>query len=164
MNSLGQNSSRQFAVHEVLPHAGRMLLLDRLMDYGPEHVTCGLTIRPDTLFSEPTLGVPAWVGIEYMAQTAGVYSGINDRLASRAPAVCLLLGARSYRATAPYFSIGSSLRIVTTLVLRDDDDLAAFQCAIYSRAGGEETIVATGDIKAYRPRDLSAVVRGERPI
>lgn len=141
-----------------------MLLLDRLLDYGPEQVTCGLTIRADTLFCETGRGVPAWVGVEYMAQTAGVYSGVNDRLADRLPAVCLLLGARSYKAATPYFAVGSALRIVTTLVLRDDDDLAAFQCTIHSRLDAEETLVATGDIKAYRPRDLAAVVRGERPI
>ncbi len=108
MSQLSHSAARSFSVGEVLPHAGRMLLLDEVLEFGPEHVACRLGIRRDTLFCDAMRGVPAWVGIEYMAQTAGVYSGVNDRLAGREPAVCLLLGARTYKSHVPYFEIGST--------------------------------------------------------
>jgi len=151
---------RHYAINDVLPHAGAMLLLDELLDYGPEHVSCVVAIRSESLFCEANKGVPTWVGVEYMAQTAGAFAGIADVQAGRTPSVCLLLGARSYRAEAAYFSVGERLRITARLALLDENDLAAFDCVIYSER--EEKILARGDIKAYRPKDLAAVVRGER--
>lgn len=151
---------RKYAIGDVLPHAGAMLLLDELLDYGPEHVDCAVTIRNESLFCEAAKGMPAWVGVEYMAQTAGTFAGIADVQAGRAPGVCLLLGARSYRAETAYFPIGARLRIAARLALLDENDLAAFDCVIYSEQ--DEKIMARGDIKAYRPKDLAAVVRGER--
>lgn len=157
-------SEAKHDIGELLPHAGHMLLLDELLDHSPSHVSCGLTIRSDTAFCESDRGVPSWLGIEYMAQTANVYSGLEDRWAQRDPAICLLLGARNYEVAAPYFAIGSELKIVASLVLRDEENLVAFDCKIYSRTEAGENVVASGDIKAYRPRDLAAILRGERPF
>ena len=139
-----------------------MLLVDELLDYGSDFVFCGLSIESDSPFCEPGRGVPAWVGIEYMAQTAGAYSGIADMTAGRRPAICLLLGARSFQADAPFFPIGSHLRVEARLVLRDESDLAAFDCAIVAGRDAGGAVLARGDIKAYRPADLDAVIRGER--
>ncbi|HYM33836.1 MAG TPA: hypothetical protein VET48_00500, partial [Steroidobacteraceae bacterium] len=135
-----------------------MMLLDELLDYDAEHVNCSVTIRPDTLFCESKRGVPSWVGIEYMAQTASAYSGILDAFANRPASICLLLGTRRYQAEKPYFPVGARLRISAELVLRDESDLAAFDCMI----DDGDTVIARGDIKAYRPKDIAAVVRGER--
>jgi len=148
-------------MNQVLPHEGHMLLLDDLLEYGPEHVICAVTIRPETLFCDGK-GVPAWVGIEYMAQAACAYAGISDAEAGKPPRICLLLGARRYRAETPLFVIGSQLRVVASLTLRDESDLAAFDCEIFSRTPQGERLVARGDIKAFRPKDVGAVLRGER--
>ena len=45
-----------------------MLLLDRLLHADAETATAQLTVAPDALFLQDA-GMPAWVGIEYMAQT-----------------------------------------------------------------------------------------------
>ena len=150
--------ARAFSMEQILPHRGRMVLLDELLDYGPEYVSCAVMIRRDTLFCDGERGVPSWVGIEYMAQTASTYAGVPEARAGLPASICLLLGARRYQAESPYFSIGARLRIVAELLLRDENDLAAFDCKIYH----DEKIVARGDIKAYKPKDIAAVVRGER--
>jgi predicted hotdog family 3-hydroxylacyl-ACP dehydratase len=149
---------RHFSMFEVLPHEGRMLLLDELLDAGPEHITCGVTIRHDTMFCEGDQGVPSWVGIEYMAQTACTYSGLDEARAGKRPSIGLLLGSRRFKAEAPYFTVGSQLRVHAELVLRDDTDLVAFSCTIAT--GGH--VLARADVKAYRPKDVLAVIRGER--
>jgi len=149
---------RHFEMTEVLPHEGRMLLLDAMLDAGAEHVTCGVTIRPDTMFCDGTNGVPAWVGLEYMAQAVSTYSGIGEARAGQRPSIGLLLGSRRYQAEVPYFPIGASLRVHADLLLRDEHDLVAFACTI---ADGDR-VLARGDVKAYRPKDVFAVVRGER--
>jgi predicted hotdog family 3-hydroxylacyl-ACP dehydratase len=150
------------AIADVLPHAPPMLLLDELLEMGPEHVSCAVTIRPETLFCDGVHGVPSWVGLEYMAQTLSAYSGVFEVHAGQKPSIGLLLGSRRYRAEVPYFPIGARLRIVATLELLDDSNLAAFDCKLYRDASTEQTLWARGDIKAYRPKDVVAVLRGDR--
>lgn len=149
----------------VLPHRGDMVLLDEFIEYKSERVVCAVTIHRHSMFCEGDKGVPSWVGVEYMAQTASTYAGFAEASIGLPASICLLLGARRYRAEEPYFPIGARLRIVADLQFRDDSDLVAFDCAIYSDRGlrrGDEIVVARGDIKAYRPKDVMAVVRGER--
>jgi predicted hotdog family 3-hydroxylacyl-ACP dehydratase len=148
-----------YAIAEVLPHAGPMLLLDELLDLGEEHICCGVNIRLDTAFCEGTNGVPSWVGLEYMAQTMCAFSGVEEVQAGGKPSIALLLGSRRYQCETPWFALGSRLVIRAELQLRDENDLVAFHCSIHE--GGR--LLARGDVKAYRPRDVMAVIRGERP-
>ena len=145
-------------IDAILPHQGRMLLLDELLDHGPEHVRCAVTIRHDTMFCDGVNGVPAWVGLEYMAQTVCAYSGIDEVRAGLKPSIGLLLGSRRYQSQVEWFALGTTLHIRADLLLRDENDLVAFDCTIH----GGDRLLARGDVKAYRPKDVLAVVRGER--
>lgn len=147
-----------FRIADVLPHAGTMLLLDELLEYGEEHVCCAVNVRRETLFCEGANGVPSWVGLEYMAQTMCAFSGVEEVLAGGKPTIALLLGSRRYQCETPWFALGSRLVIRADLQLRDENDLVAFQCSIHE--GGR--LLARGDVKAYRPRDVMSVIRGER--
>jgi predicted hotdog family 3-hydroxylacyl-ACP dehydratase len=119
---------------------------------------CGVTIRPDSMFCDGVNGVPSWVGLEYMAQTASTYSGIDEARAGKKATIGLLLGSRRYTTEVPYFAIGMRLRVEAHMVLRDDTDLVAFDCKILDG----ERVLASADVKAYRPPDVLAVVRGQR--
>jgi predicted hotdog family 3-hydroxylacyl-ACP dehydratase len=147
-----------FSMTELLPHEGRMLLLDAMLDAGEEHVACAVTIRPDSMFCDGANGVPSWVGLEYMAQTVSTYSGIDEARSGLRPSIGLLLGSRRYKTEVPFFPIGAQLRVEAQLLLRDENDLVAFDCRILDG----ERVLARGDVKAYRPKDVFAVVRGER--
>jgi predicted hotdog family 3-hydroxylacyl-ACP dehydratase len=151
-------STPQLTIASVLPHVGPMLLLDELHDHGPEHVTCGVTIRAETMFCDGIHGVPAWVGLEYMAQACCAFSGIEDVLAGGKPGIALLLGSRSYKSETEWFPLGAVLHIRADLQLRDDSDFVAFACTIREA----DRVLARGDVKAYRPRDVLAVIRGSR--
>lgn len=135
-----------------------MLLLDAVLDHGPEHAVCAVTIRSDSLFCDGVHGVPAWVGLEYMAQTVSAYSGVDEFRAGLRPAIGLLLGSRRYQCEVDSFAIGSTLSIRAEQVLRDENDLVAFQCTIHEG----DRLLARGDIKAFRPKDVLAVIRGEK--
>lgn len=149
-----------YRIHEVLPHSGGMLLLDELLEHDEEHVSCAVRVRAHTRFCDGEKGVPAWVGIEYMAQTMCAYSGIEEVRAGLRPSIGLLLGTRRYQADVEWFAPGSDLVVRADLQLRDDNDLVAFQCSIHEG----ERLLARGDVKAYRPRDVLAVIRGERMV
>ena len=76
---------------ELLPHRPPMLLIDEIIDWGAQHASAALTIRPDTLFLEGDR-VPAHIGIEYMAQTCGAWAGAVARESGLAPRRGYLLG------------------------------------------------------------------------
>ena len=150
------SSPLNLRITDVLPHAGPMLLLEEVLEHSPEHVVCALTIRESSQFCEGGKGVPAWVGLEYMAQTACAYSGVDEARAGQPPSIGLLLGTRRYESQVDSFAPGTRLRIRADLVLRDENDLVAFNCTIDDGARP----LARGDIKALRPRDVLAVIRG----
>jgi predicted hotdog family 3-hydroxylacyl-ACP dehydratase len=150
--------TKTMSIADVLPHQGRLLLLDELAEHGPEHVCCLVHIRGDTLFNDGVHGVPAWVGIEYMAQTICAFSGVEEFVEGNRPSIGLLLGSRRYQSEVEWFAPGSTLRVRAELLLRDENDLVAFQCTIHQG----ERLLARGDVKAYRPKDVLAVIRGER--
>ena len=149
--------TQPYRISDLLPQAGRLRLLDELLDFGEEHVVCGVTVRGDSLFCDGVHGVPAWVGLEYMAQTMCAYSGIEEVRGGCKPSIGLLLGTRRYETSQQWFTLGASLAIRADLKLRDDNDLVAFQCTIHE----DGRLIAQGDVKALRPKDVRAVLAGE---
>ena len=146
-----------FTMSQVLPHTGHMLLIDELVQHDETGVVTALTIRPETLFCDGVTGVPAWVGLEYMAQTACAYSGVDEARAGQRASISLLLGSRSFKAHIPIFPIGSRLLVEARLLMRDENDLVAFRCSIKDAVTNAE--LAAGDIKAIRPANLDALIK-----
>src|SRR5204863_4226908 len=91
-------------------------------------------VAPDSLFAQAD-GVPAWVGIEYMAQTIAAWAGGRARRAGREPAVGFLLGSRRYQAHRPAFACGQTVRICTRCEFIGDNGLGQFACRIEDMAG-----------------------------
>lgn len=145
----------ELSIAQVLPHDGRMLLLEELLEHDDTGIVTALTIRPGSVLCDGVNGVPAWVGMEYMAQAACAYAGVYEVRAGMQPRIGLLLGTRAYQSRVAGFRIGSRLTVSAKLVMRDDDDLMVFQCRICDG----DTELANGDIKAIRPADIHALVR-----
>jgi predicted hotdog family 3-hydroxylacyl-ACP dehydratase len=139
-----------YTLAEILPHGPAMILLDRLVEYDADSLTCELTIRPDSMFIDGTHGVPAWVGIEYMAQALGAFTGIARLQAGRPVQMELLLGTRSYDCTRPYFAVGSRLQVCVKLLFWDPDGVCAFACEVREGAA----VLATSELKGYEPDDI----------
>jgi len=145
----------ELTIDQVLPHVGRMLLLDELISHTDIGIMTKVTIHVDSVLCDGISGVPAWVGMEYMAQAACAYSGVYEVRAGDKPKIGLLLGTRSFKSTVSFFPVGSQLMVAAELVMSDDDDLAVFKCRIM--CNGEEW--AVGDIKAIRPVDIHALIQ-----
>jgi predicted hotdog family 3-hydroxylacyl-ACP dehydratase len=60
-----------------IPHAGRMCLLDRVLDWDAGHIRCSAESHRDA--DHPLRereGLPVWAGIEYAAQAAAVHGAL----------------------------------------------------------------------------------------
>jgi predicted hotdog family 3-hydroxylacyl-ACP dehydratase len=157
MNPVIQQLGIRYRIEQIVAHADRMSLLDEVLDYSADSITVAVTIRDTSQFYVPESGVPGWVGVEYMAQAVGAYSGVGDVQAGRKPQIGLLLGSRRYRCDWPTFPLGARLEVNVQLQLSDENNLAVFDCRINCNGA----CIARADLKAIRPDDVHALVSSQ---
>ena len=111
-------------------HRKPMLFLDRLVDIGDDFATCEWSIGKDFELLEPGLGVPAYAGVEYMAQCVAVHAGARARARGLVPPHGFLLGTRHYRCDVAYFEEGSIYQSTCQELVRDSQGMGSFACRI----------------------------------
>lgn len=133
------------ALTELLPHRPPMLLLDRVVAFDEESAACEVEIRESSTFFEPG-GVPAWVALEYCAQTIAAYAGLKTRASGGEPKIGLLVAARELKLHTTLFAAGDTLLI---RVRREfgEERIGRFACEVV-RAGA---VVASASLSVYLP-------------
>jgi len=143
-------------VRLLVPHAGSMVLLDRVISADAENLCAEVHIRPDSLFCAAE-GVGAWIGIEYMAQAIAAHAGYAARLRGEPVKIGFLLGSRRYDCSLSTFALQSVLRIHVLRVLQAESGLASFECRIEDLEG---QILATATITVFEPADAKDFLKG----
>ena len=93
-------------LESLMVHRAPMLLIDELLEYGENHATTEVWIKPDMLFVQEQ-GLPCWVGIELMAQTVSLLAGVRGKYSGHPPQIGFLLGTRRFHAPMSHFAVGS---------------------------------------------------------
>ncbi len=132
-------------VAALIPHTGDMVLLDRIIDFDDPRLSAELVVRSDGLLGGDESSVPAWVGIEYMAQTIAAYAGMVAKQANLPIRLGFLLGTRRYISNVGAFKVGTKLTINIEKILHDDN-LGVFDCRIVG-----EGIEVTANLNVYQP-------------
>ncbi len=131
-----------------MPHSGAMLLIDRVIDHGQEFVITELDVGPRLPFFINDR-VPAYLGIEIMAQSIAAWSGICRGDPESRPPIGFLLGTRSYISSLRYFSGGCILKIHAHQIL-ENEGLAMFECKMDQiSANGSQHEVAMAKISVF---------------
>ena len=133
-------------IEELLPHARPMLLLDQALACDADGARAAVTIRPDLPFAGPD-GVPAHVGLEFMAQACGVWAGGEAKRRGGAARLGYLLGTRRYHAARPFFPLGERLEIDARLIFRDAA-MGVFACRIADCLG---QVLAEAQLSVFQP-------------
>lgn len=113
-------------LHHLLPHRGPMCLLDRVIRVADETAVCEVDIRPGVSFHLNDAGVPAWVGLEYLAQCAAVLGGVLAWRAGTTPPAGMLLGTRSLKSTVAVFADHTTLRVHCRQQFADAGGMTAY--------------------------------------
>jgi predicted hotdog family 3-hydroxylacyl-ACP dehydratase len=117
-------------IYELILHREPMLLLNRIVELG-NNVSCAeIDIDSNSSFFVAGKGVPSWIGVEYMGQTAALIAGYQLQQGTVAPHLGLLLGTRKYEVFVSHFCAGDVLQVRCTEVAVVGDSLANFQCEI----------------------------------
>lgn len=135
-------------IADFMPHRGTMLLVERLVEHDGDTATAEVTVTPRSNFFQPGRGVPAYVGIEYMAQAVAAYDGASRLLEGKLPATGFLLGTRQFEATRPYFRDQDHLVIKIRMIYRDQA-LGSFDCVIEV----DGVVCCKAMLNVYRPGD-----------
>lgn len=131
-------------VEPLLPHHGPAILLEGLKEILEDGCIALAQVREGAWYLDSEGRMPAWMGLELMAQAASAFSGHRNTLSDRPIRVGYLLGTRSFTATGPAFPVGTILEIEVRVLFLDESGPSAFRCEI--RHVGQT--VATATLKA----------------
>ncbi len=134
------------AMDAWVPHRGAMSLLDSVEHCDDLTIEVRLRVPADGLFHGDD-GVPAWVGIEYMAQAVAAWSGARARTGGGSPRIGYLLGSRRYEAAVPVFEVGAELRVFAQCELMAGNGLGMFDCRIEQ----DGRVLASGRLSVFEP-------------
>jgi predicted hotdog family 3-hydroxylacyl-ACP dehydratase len=71
-------------IEKLIPHAGAMCLLERVLEWDATHIRCSSSTHRDAGNPLRTGGaLPAVCGIEYAAQAMAVHGGLSGAIAGR---------------------------------------------------------------------------------
>lgn len=142
---------------DLLPHDLPMVLLDEVLSWDQTGAVAALTIGVDTPFLQAGQGVPAHVGMEWMAQLCGIFAGLQAKEANEPVRLGFLLGTRRYRANQAYFPLGMRVEVSGRQVFREGG-MAVFDCRIHSPDGSE---LAASQLTLYQPEDASSILANQ---
>lgn len=140
-------------ISDVLLHDGNMRLLDRIVDFDTEFALAEYTPKADTWYADSNGNMPAWIGIELMAQAISAHAGLLKHGSNAPPKQGALLGTRSYQANTPIFALNQPLMIQVSLVYRDISGLGAYDCIIYDQhyTPNDNNHLAKATLKVFEP-------------
>ncbi len=137
----------EYCVAELVPHSRTMSLLTNIVEYGDDWLNAEVHVTPESTFADDQ-GVPAWIGLEYMAQAIAAWGGRKERLKGAVPKIGFLLGTRKYLCDADYFPIGQKLLVKIQVEMIAENGLNVFNCELQGQG-----ISASAVVKVFQPDD-----------
>ena len=135
---------------ELLPHAGDMILIDSIERFDDEQIFTRLTVKSEGLFNLPDGSLPAWVGVELMAQSVAAFAGCHARQKGNPVELGFLLGTRKFECNVEAFPAGTDLTIHGLRSLEDDNGMGVFECHIHG-----DGIHASARLNVFRPPEAT---------
>ena len=152
---------KSWPIADVVPHAGEMILLDSIKEIEADRIVCMKTVCAGALFVDADGSLPAWVGVELMAQSIAAWAGCCARAEQQPVQLGFLLGTRHYSCNVGAFPLGSRLCVEAVRSFHDEHGMGVFSCRIDAPG-----IHAEARLNVYRPPDADAFfeqVAGETP-
>jgi predicted hotdog family 3-hydroxylacyl-ACP dehydratase len=131
-----------------------MVLLDKVVEIDSESIIVELVVRDDGLFSDSDKTVPAWVGLEYMAQTVAAFSGYHRKCQGEKVDLGFLLGTRFYQCSAASFPCGTQLTVTAKKIIEAANEMSVFNAVIEG-----ENIYAHSQLNLLLPKDSNVFLR-----
>jgi predicted hotdog family 3-hydroxylacyl-ACP dehydratase len=142
----------EVAIERLLPHRGDMRWVHTLLSCDANAAVVEAVVRDDHPLADAD-GVPAFAGIEFMAQAIAVWAGGRALARGQAVKHGYLLGTRHYACQRPHFAFGLRLRIEVECELFGDNGLGLFACRIRD----DDAVIASANVTVFEPPASEAV-------
>ncbi|MDP9648376.1 hotdog family protein [Paraburkholderia caledonica] len=146
----------QQPIEAIIPHRGTMMLIDAVTAFDEQTLSARATVHADAWYADAQGGMPAWIGIELMAQSIAAHVALLAMRGGGRARPGVLLGSRSYKALQPSFAGGAQLLIHATELLRSDEGHGAYECTIHH----DDVCCAEAVIKVFQPSDFQSFIEG----
>lgn len=144
----GEGAPPPWPIAELVPHRDGMLLLDALVAGNADHVRCRYRVPSGGPLHDASGTLPAWAGVELMAQAAAAWAGCQARRASEPVRRGFLLGTRHYACNVAGFAPGTLLAVEARHTFGDAHGMGMFACRI-SAPG----VLAEARLAVFSPSD-----------
>ena len=141
----------EIPVEKLLPHAGNMVLIDQLTDVSENAASAIVNVRNNGVFCGNQDVVPAWVGIEYMAQAIAAWAGWHAHVENRPVKLGFLLGTRRYTSNVSQFHCGDILQVNVERNFGAEHGLGSFQCRITGITKNGEPVSIESTLNVFQP-------------
>jgi predicted hotdog family 3-hydroxylacyl-ACP dehydratase len=146
----------EYSVADLVPHSGTMSLLTGIVDYGDDWLTAEVEITRQSTFADDR-GVPAWIGLEYMAQSIAAYGGRGERQQGGTPKIGFLLGSRKYLCDADTFPFGQKLLVKVQVEMLAESGIHVFNCELRGQG-----LSASAVVNVFQPDDVEKFIENLR--
>lgn len=117
-------------VAPLLPHSGKMVLLDEIIAYNDQSLCAHAYIGSHHIFLQEDGTVPAWMAVEIMAQCIAALEGCHAHNQGEAVRLGFLLGTRKLHLYRDVLPVGSCLRASARQSIKDQNGFAVFDCCL----------------------------------
>lgn len=149
----------EYGVEDLVPHSGKMSLLSEIVGYGDNWLEARVRIEPDSLFADEQ-GIPAWVGLEYLAQAVGAFAGLQERLIGGSPRIGFLLGSRKYLCSSDCFLLGDTLTLRVEEEMSGENGLSVFS-GVLTGTASFGNVKASARLNVFQPDDAAEFLEGK---
>lgn len=144
----------------LLPHSGRMVLLQRIVSYNETSLLAEAEIGTNhILLPDGATGLPSYLGAEIMAQGVAAWAGAHALDRGETVRLGFLLGTRKLVFRQPEIAIGTQLSVYIQQSWQDNSGMGVFDCELRERVSGE--VLLSGALNVYSPTsdgDLAALL------
>lgn len=144
----------------LLPHSGRMVLLQRIVSYDETSLLAEAEIGANhILLPDDATGLPSYLGAEIMAQGVAAWAGAHALDRGETVRLGFLLGTRKLVFRQPEIAIGTQLSVYIQQSWQDNSGMGVFDCELRERVSGE--VLLSGALNVYSPTndgDLAALL------
>lgn len=142
-------------IEDFIPHRGPARWIDRVIELDAERAVVEADV-PSEGRQVHAGTMPAWAGIELMAQTVATWAGGRAQREGRPVRIGFLLGTRRYESLCDGFTSGSTLRIEACRDFVSDEGLGMFSCRIHCGAA----LLAQAQVSVFEPGDAAPYLDG----
>ena len=148
----------------LLPHSGRMVLLDSITDYGDHHLTATAAIGEDHILLQNG-HLPCMLGMEIMAQGIAALTGCHAANAGQPVRLGFLLGTRKLNLFADFIPLHTRLLIQVQESMMDSTGFGVFDCSLHWTDAPEherhllpaDGLLIEAALNVYSPQDETAM-------